>query len=155
LVPTDAANKIMDVLLAKIKEVGYTRFDLGLPGNLVPVLRKDYVDLNPRYGGGKREDNTDGFQIYENGGATACYAYFTLAALYDLGRVPDGDHMLFPMLESFAKGDFQGRDAQGMSKDWRTWDGTCWGYEGFLTDNYYALLAVVDRGNQLKLKIKN
>jgi hypothetical protein len=24
-------------------------------------------------------------------------------------------------------------------------DGTCKGYEGFLTDNYYALLAVLDR----------
>ena len=50
-----------------------------------------------------------------------------------------------PMLDSFAKGDFQGRDASGLSKDWRTWDGKCWGYEGMLTDNYYALSAVLDR----------
>ena len=32
-----------------------------------------------------------------------------------------------------------------MSKDWRTWGGECQGYEGLLTDNYYALLAVLDR----------
>ena len=32
-----------------------------------------------------------------------------------------------------------------MSNDWRTWDGTAWGYEGFLVDNYYALLAVLAR----------
>ena len=37
-----------------------------------------------------------------------------------------------------------------MSKDWRAWDGTCWGYEGFLVDNYYALLAVLDREAALK-----
>ncbi|HEX4349307.1 MAG TPA: family 20 glycosylhydrolase, partial [Verrucomicrobiae bacterium] len=150
LVPKDKANDIMDHLLAKMKEVGYTRFDLGLPGNLIPVLKKDYVDHNPRFGGGLKDDNTDGFQIYENGGATACFAYFTVAALYDLGRVADGDKIFMPMLDSFAKGDFQGRGTNGMSKDWRTWDGTCWGYEGMLTDNYYALLAVMDRAAAVK-----
>ena len=108
LVPKDKANAIMDRLLAKMKEVGYTRFDLGLPGNLIPVARKDYVDLNPRWGGGSKEDNSDGFQIYENGGATACYAYFTLAALYDLGRREEADRILFPMLDSFEKGSFEG-----------------------------------------------
>jgi hypothetical protein len=150
LVPKKKANAIMDRLLAKMKEVGYTRFDLGLPGNLIPVARKDYVDHDPRYGGGAREDNSDGFQKYENGGATACFAYFTLAALYDLGRVEEADKMLFPMLEAFAKGDFQGRCDNGMSKDWKTWKGVCWGYEGFLADNYYAFLAILDRQAALK-----
>jgi hypothetical protein len=150
LVPKDKANDIMDRLLAKMKEANYTRFDLGLPGNLIPVAKKDYADHNPRFGGGTNDDNSDGCQIYENGGATACFAYFTVAALYDLGRVADGDRILMPMLDSFAKGDFQGRGLNGMSKDWRTWDGTCWGYEGMLTDNYYALLAVMDREAALK-----
>jgi hypothetical protein len=150
LVPKDKANPIMDRLMAKMKEVGYTRFDLGLPGNLIPVLRKDYAHLSPRFGGGRKEDNSDGFQIYENGGATACFAYFTLAALYDLGRVEEADRMLFPMLEAFAKGSFQGRGPNGMSNDWKAWDGTCWGYEGFLVDNYYALLALKSREAALK-----
>jgi hypothetical protein len=145
LVPKDKANGIMDRLLAKMKEVGYTRFDLGLPGNLIPVAKKDYVDHNPRFGGGNNEDNSDGFQRYENGGATGCFAYFTLAALYDLGRIEEADKMLFPMLEAFAQGAFQGRCGNDMSKDWKAWDGTCWGYEGFLVDNYYTLLAVLDR----------
>jgi hypothetical protein len=35
--------------------------------------------------------------------------------------------------------------ANGMSNDWKAWDGTPWGYEGFLVDNYYALLAVLTR----------
>jgi hypothetical protein len=145
LVPRDKANDIMDRLLAKMKEVGYTNFELGLPGNLVSVARKDYVDLHVRFGGGIRADNADGFQIYENGGATACFAYFTLAALYDLGRINDGDRILLPMLQGFADGNFQGFGSNGLSKDWKMWDGTCKGYEGLLTDNYYALLAVMDR----------
>ena len=149
LVPRQQANAIMDKLLAKMKAVGYTRFDLGLPGNLIPVLRKDYVDKNPRFGGGKREDNTDGFQIYENGGATGCYAYFTLAALYDLGRRDEADRILFPMLDAFDKGGFSGRGANGNTNDWRAWDGTAWGYEGFLVNNYYALLAVLAREGRL------
>jgi hypothetical protein len=41
LVPADKANSIMDHLLAKMKQVGCTRFDLGLPGNLIPVAKKD------------------------------------------------------------------------------------------------------------------
>jgi hypothetical protein len=145
LVPKEKADGIMDHLLAKMKEVGYARFDLGLPGNLIPVARKDYVDHDPRFGGGIKEDNSDGFQRYENGGATGCYAYFTLAALYDLGRIDEADKMLFPMLKGFAQGAFQGRCENGMSKDWKAWDGTCWGYEGYLVDNYYTLLAVLDR----------
>ena len=32
-----------------------------------------------------------------------------------------------------------------MSNDWKAWDGTPWGYEGFLVDGYYALLAVLVR----------
>jgi hypothetical protein len=145
LVPEEKANDIMDRLLKKMNAVGYTRFDLGLPGNLIPVARKDYVHLDHRWGGGEKEDNSDGFQIYENGGATACFAYFTLAALYDLGRRQEADGILFPMLEAFAKGAFQGQAANGRSNDWKAWDGTPWGYEGFLVDNYYALLAVLTR----------
>ncbi len=150
LVPTDKANDIMDRLLAKMNDVGYTNFALGLPGNLIPVARKDYVHHEVRFGGGKRADGSDGFQYYENGGATACFAYFTLAALYDLGRINDGDRILFPMLDSFENGGFQGRGSNGKSKDWKKWDGTCEGYEGLLTDNYYALLAVKDREAALK-----
>ncbi len=150
LIPPDKANLIMDRLLAKMNEVGYTNFALGLPGNLIPVARKDYSHHSPRFGGGTNEDGSDAFQIYENGGATACFAYFTLAALYDLGRIQDGDRILFPMLDAFAKGDFQGFGDNGMSKDWKTWNGQPHGYEGLLNDNYYALLAVLDREKALK-----
>jgi hypothetical protein len=144
LVPRPQANLIMDKLLAKMKEVGYDNFKMGLPGNLITVPLKDYVHKTPdaRYGGGVLPDNSDGFENYENGGATGSFAFFTLAALYDLDRAADADRILFPMLEGYGECGFEGRDAKGHSNDWRRWDGTAMGYEGYLCDNYYALLAV-------------
>jgi hypothetical protein len=127
-----------------MKEVGYDKFHMGLPGNLVSVALKDCVDNrgNGQYGCGARPDNSDGFQNYENGGATGAYVFFTLAALYDLGRTEEADAILFPMLEEYGASGFEKRDAKGRSSDWRRWDGTPMGYEGLLTDDYYTVLAV-------------
>jgi len=147
LVDDRQAREIMNRILAKANAVGYRDFSLGLPGNLIPVRRADYVDLDPRFGGPRREDGSDGFQVYENGGATACFAYFTLAALYHLDEKQQGDRLLLPMLGAFAKQGFSGRAPNGLTYDWKDWHGGAHGYEGFLVDNYYALLAVLDRAN--------
>jgi hypothetical protein len=151
LVDKPQANAIMDKLLAKMKEVGYDKFNMGLPGNLVSVALKDCVDNRGKgqYGCGARPDNSDGFQNYENGGATGAYAFFTLAALYDLGRAEEADAILFPMLEEYGKSGFEKRDAKGRSSDWRRWDGTPMGYEGLLTDDYYTVLAVPLRQSEM------
>ena len=145
LIPPDKANEIMDHLLAKMKEVGYTKFEFGLPGNLIPIRRDDYLEARPEWGGGTKADGSDGFQIYENGGATACYAYFTIEALYKLGRHKEGDEILFPMLRSFEHGGFSGTGPDGRSYDWKSWDGKPYGYEGLLVDGYLTLLAVLSR----------
>lgn len=144
LVEKAQANQIMDKLMAKMKEVGYDNFNMGLPGNLITVALKDYVHKAPdgHFGGGIRPDNSDGFQNYENAGATGSFAFFTLAALYDLGRKTEADQIFFPMLNEYGRSGFEGKDTKGRSNDWRRWDGTPMGYEGYLTDNYYALLAV-------------
>jgi arylsulfatase A-like enzyme len=147
LLDDKTANSVMDRLLAKMKAVGYTRFDLGLPGNLVPVKREDYVyHATPPevHGVPKLEDGSDGFQYYENGGATACWSYYTVKALYQLGRVADARSIFHPMLQGYARGEFQGFGENGMSRDWRDWKGGCHGYEGLLVDNYHALLAVLE-----------
>jgi len=149
LVEGDQAHKIMNRIVAKIDTVGYRNFSLGLPGNLVPIRRADYVDLDPRFGGPMKEDGSDGFEKYENGGATACFAYFTIAALYRIGEKEQGDKILLPMLHAFAQQGFSGRAANGLTYDWKDWRGGAHGYEGFLVDNYYALLAVLDRAGMM------
>ncbi len=141
------AHAVMDKLLAKMQAVGFTNFSLGLPGNLVPVKKGDYVfhDNDPKIHGVPRlEDGSDGFQYYENGGATGCWAYYTIKALYQLGRVADARKIFHPMLAGYARGEFQGFEASGMSRDWRDWQGGGHGYEGLLVENYHALLAVLD-----------
>lgn len=144
------AHDIMDRCLKKLDEVGYRNFRLGLPGNLVPVPRGDYVlhddpNENPKtYGVPLLEDGTDGFPYYENGGASMRYVLFTLRALYRLGRVDDARRMLYPMLEGYAAGEYQGFDRNGISNDWRNWQGKACGYEGFAVGNYLPLLAVID-----------
>ena len=103
LIEGEQARQVMDRLMAKMKSVGYTNFALGLPGNLIPIHRADYVDLNPRWGGPTRADGSDTFQVYQNGGASACFSYFGIAALYHLGDKEEGDDILMPMLKSFAQ----------------------------------------------------
>jgi len=142
LAPQDQASRIMDRLLAKMRQVGYNRFEYGLPGNLIPVRSADYITKERRWGGSHNEDGSDGFQLYETGGASACHVYWTLQALYQLGRREDADRILFPLLEGFEKGNFQGFGPGGLTYDWRSWDGAPHGYEGLLVDNFLALLAV-------------
>jgi len=144
LVDAPVAHAIFDRILAKMKEVGFERFEIGLPGNLVPIRREDYTDRRRRYGGPELADGSDAFQIYENGAATHCHTYWTIKALYGLGRVEDARRIFHPMLRSFAAGNFQGFGPNGMSKDWRDWEGNCNGYEGYLCDGFLALLAVDD-----------
>jgi hypothetical protein len=143
LVTHQQGNAIWDKLTAKMKEVGYNRFDLGLPGNLIPIRKEDYTDLRKEFGGPEKADGSDGFQIYENGGATACYAYFTIQALRELGRDKEADAILFPMLKAFEDGGFQGSNADGDTYDWKAWDGAPHGYEGLLVDGYLTLLAAM------------
>ena len=150
LVDDKDAKDIMTSLLRKMDEVGYKSYQLGLPGNLIPVAKGDYIIGEHRWGVPEKEDGSDGFQIYENGGATSCHAYYTIKALYQLGRVKEARKLLYPMLKGFAAGDYQGFGPNGQSKDWRAWDGTCHGYEGFLVDSFLPMLAVFDEVNARK-----
>lgn len=155
LVDKPTANSIMDHLLHKMSEVGYTNFAIGLPGNLVPVHKGDYVLQHSKptqFGEPQREDGSDGFQYYENGGATGCWAYYTVNALYQLGRIQDARRLFLPMLAGYAAGNFQGFGPDGMSNDWRDWHGGGHGYEGLLVDNYLTLLAVKDELQARKRK---
>jgi hypothetical protein len=150
LLDNKTANAVMDRLLEKMQTVGYTNFTIGLPGNLVPVKKGDYIlENNPPEATGepRLDDGSDGFQFYENGGATGCWSYYTVEALYQLGRIEEARRIFHPMLAGYARGEFQGFGRSGLSRDWRDWQGGCHGYEGLLVDNYQALLAVLDDVN--------
>ena len=139
----------MEKMQTKLREVGYDRFDLGLPGNLVPIARKDYVP--GVLGSPLEEDGSDSFQYYENGAASASMAYWYIQALYAVGRRKEANEILFAMLKRFGDGEFQ--QGVGSGVDWKTWDGKPCGYEGLLVDQFYALLAVMTGFLKLRMTI--
>jgi hypothetical protein len=143
LVPEDKIKDIMMTLWNKMQKVGFTDFTLGIPGNLVSVRKEDYTHHDPRWGGGNNEDGSDAFQRYENGGASLNWSYFTLKAFRKAGLNEQLEKISDGILSAIDAGSFQGSCAAGgMTKDWKTWNGECWGYEGFLCDGYLVLLAL-------------
>jgi len=143
LVPKEKEKEILMVLWNKMKEAGYTDFSLGLPGNLISVRKEDYTHPDPRWGGGQLEDGSDAFQRYENGGASLNWTYFTLVAYKKAGLEEQYRTIAGGLLKGINEGSFQGLCKEGgMTKDWKTWDGECWGYEGFLCDGYLVISAL-------------
>ena len=133
LVPEKEANSILDRFQAKFKEVGFTRFDLGLPNCLVEIPKPDYAVDNK-------------FKEYLNGGASPCFSYFYIQALYQTGRRAEADRILWPIIASFDAGLFNGGYGLGRGdtnhQEWHTWDGLRCGGEGFLPDSYHVLNAL-------------
>jgi hypothetical protein len=148
LVPADKMKDIMMILWNKMIDLGYNDFTLGVPGNLVSVRKEDYTHHDPRWGGGESEDGSDAFQRYENGGASINWSYFTLKAFKKAGLFEQQRKITDGILAGINAGNFQGSCSEGdMTKDWKTWKGECWGYEGFLCDGYLVLMALNPEDN--------
>jgi hypothetical protein len=149
LVSPAQGRAILDRLRIRFAEVGFTRFDLGVPPMLVPVRRSDYLQPNC-LGLPTREDGTDTFGYYMNGGITAGQVLHFLMAHYvldDAELAGRADMILRAMLERQRRGEFQNgvRDATFEGIDWTTWDGKPSGYEGYLADSFRFLQAVLMR----------
>ncbi|MCX6877469.1 MAG: hypothetical protein NTW21_27220 [Verrucomicrobia bacterium] len=133
LVPEPEANKILDRLQAKFKEVGFHRFDLGMPNCLINIPSSDYAVDNK-------------FQQYLNGGAAPCYAYWYIQAMYQTGRRTEADAMLWPLIKSYGEGLFNGgvagKRGDPVRGEWHDWSGNKSGGEGFLPDCYHAFNAL-------------
>jgi hypothetical protein len=157
LVDPGQGRAILDRLRIKMAEAGFSRFDLGVPPMLVPVLRSDYLQPDA-IGIPKREDGTDTFGYYMNAGITAGHVLHYLAAHYVLGDrelAEHADSVLRAMLERQQRGGFQNgvRDATYEGIDWTTWDGKPGGYEGYLADSFRFLQAVLLREPAFRAKL--
>lgn len=146
LVEPAQGREILARLRRKMAEVGFSRFDLGVPPMLVPVPPSDYLQPDA-IGIPRREDGTDTFGQYMNGGITAGHVLHFLAAHYVVGEPAEADRILRAMLARQQRGEFQNgvRDKGGQGIDWTTWDGRPSGYEGYLADSFRFLQAVLLR----------
>ena len=147
LVPVKYHQPIMKRLFKKMEQMGLKDFKLGLPGNIIPVIKLDYVSINnnKRFGASDKEDGSDGFQIYENGGLSLNWTYYTLKALEIAGLENEYNRVSADLLYGINKGVFQGYVTKDKTNDWRKWNGESWGYEGYLCDGYLALMAIFEK----------
>jgi len=153
LVDPAQGRAILQRLWAKIEAAGFRRFDLGVPSILIPALRADYIAPDG-FGTPLRDDGTDTFGIYENGGVTASHVGHFLAAHYVVGTPERADVVLNAMVNRQATTGFQNgvRNQFPAGIDWTTWEGQPCGYEGYLADVYGFLLAVLLREPQFRAR---
>ena len=131
LEPGDA-REIMERLYREMATVGVPDARLGLPGNLWPVASFDYAlgDTHP-------------FPTYENGGLTHSQSRHFVGALFKVGMTREADILLEKLCATL--GDGTAFAGCGSGVDWRRWDGSATGYEGFLCDQFGIVALAIDR----------
>jgi hypothetical protein len=133
---------ILAKLWDEITRVGFASFELGVPATLHSIRRADYLPNSPNLGTPLRDDGTDSFQHYMNGGITPGMTIHFLMAHYVAG-VPDKADMILRAMVDHGK--FQAGVESGKPIDWTTWDGSPCGYEGYLSDAFAFVQAIVLR----------
>jgi hypothetical protein len=153
LVEPEEGRKILARLWEKMQAVNFTRLDLGLPCTLVPVRRGDYLQPSG-FGVPTREDGTDTFQTYMNGGISAGHTVHFIMAHHVVGEPKKGDQLLRAMLDRQATVGFQNgvRNKGGEGIDWTSWNGAPRGYEGYLADVFMLMQAAVLREPSLRAR---
>ena len=111
LVDIELGRKIAEKIWAKMQTAGFERLELGIPPNLEPIPRADYLQPDG-LGCPRREDGTDTFQQYENGGISAGQSMHFLVASYLVGQGEKADKALRAMLRPPAVGRLSERRAE-------------------------------------------
>ncbi len=143
----------------KIDEVGFTRFDLGIPTTLVPIRRGDYhIGSNAAP---QREDGSDTFGNYLNGGCVVSETVWFLTAHYCVGENEKADRILQAMLDRQVRGVFPNGggfhngvvNRKQMGAEFMDWNGNPTGYEGYLTYSFSFLQAVLLRESEFMARL--
>jgi len=105
------------------------------------------------YGVPSKEDGSDTFGQYLNGGCLVSDAVYFITALHIVGERAKGDQVLSAMVERQKRGVFPNGGAfqNGVVNEYPrgaeffTWDGRTCGYEGHLTNSFAFLQAILLR----------
>ena len=161
LVDAERGRDILARLTAKIAEIGFERFELGVHITLVPVRRGEYLVGDIVFGMPLQDDGLDTFGYYLNGGCMVSDAVFFITALHIVGDGEFGDRILRAMLERQVRGVFANgggfqngvvnRSPEGA--EFFTWEGETCGYEGHLTYSYSFLQALLLREPALRARL--
>ena len=147
LVPPENAKAILQVLLAKLDDIGFHSYNLGLPTNLKPMSPDDYIPHTS--GAPKHADGMDTWQVYMNGGANPAIEYYFIQALYQTGQPEAAERLLWPLMESFEKGTFncgiqlpKQKQRNPVGSAFYAWDGSRGRGEGYLPEDWDGLEAL-------------
>jgi hypothetical protein len=153
LIDPNTGRDILRRLHAKMKDVGFTRFDLGVPTVLRPIRQEDYIQPSGN-AAPHEQDGHDTFEYYMNGGITPAQVLEFIVAHYVVGLNDQGDMILKSMLDRQNGVGFQNGAVNEYPKgiDWTTWTGQPAGYEGYLADEYRFLMAVPLREAAIRAK---
>jgi hypothetical protein len=147
LVPPEKAKTILQMLLAKLDDIGFHSYSLGLPTNLKPMIPADYVPDTS--GAPKQTNGMDTWQIYMNGGATPAFEYYFIQALYQTGQYQEAERLLWPLIQSYEKGTFNAgidlprqRQRNLVGSAFYQWDGSHGAGEGYLPEDWDGVEAI-------------
>jgi len=147
LVPLQEARAILQVMLAKLQNIGFHSYQLGLPTNLLPMSPADYFPHTS--GAPKQADGMDTWQVYMNGGATPALECYFIQALYRTGQYQEAESLLWPLMQSYEKGTFNcGIELRGQKQRnpvgsaFYTWDGSRGRGEGYLPEDWDGMEAL-------------
>jgi hypothetical protein len=139
LVDDELAKSILTKFLAKMKEIGFTQYQFGLPTNLLPMQKDDW------------SRRAFGWQDYMNGGITPPYSHYFIMALYQHGYREEAERMLWAQVGSFDKGTFNAgvgiaymprRNPVGSA--FFRWDGSSAIGEGYIPENWHAYASIFE-----------
>ena len=156
LMPEDG-GAMLDRHWAELKKTGFKRLEVGLPLNLRPIP----PSLMLQGYGGKKEDGSDTFHKYLNGGACVSNTSFWLLANYIAGRRDRADEVLDAMLERQRRGVFPNGgafqngiiDRAGAGAEFFDWEGNTTGYEGHLVYSWAWMQALFARDGVYQHKV--
>ncbi len=136
------AYEVMANTIHAIRETGFSNFKYGgVPLTLDPIEPFDYLFRGFGYPDPKLPDKN--WQVYQNGGISPTQSAYYLQGLIGAGFKNEAEEILSAMLKTQKTGGFQNGIINEYPKgaEWKTWEGKPGGYEGFLNDNYYYLIA--------------
>jgi hypothetical protein len=151
LVPDPAAGEILARLRQQVRDVKFTRLDLGLPAVLTPIRKEDYAQTGAVWGSPRNDDGSDTFEHYLNGGCCVSdqihwfNAHFRIGAAKEVmpqlsAMIARQGQAVFPNGGSFQNGIV---DRAGKGAEFYTWTGEPCGYEGHLVYSWFPLQGVL------------
>ena len=161
LVPPTEGRRVLSAIRSKVKETGFSRLDLGLPCVLTPIRQADYNTAGAVYGSPSREDGSDTFQKYLNGGCVVSDQIHWFNAHFRLEQGDAVQPQLAAMLARQGKpvfpngGSFQNGilNSPGSGAEFFDWNGNPTGYEGHLVYSWFFLQGVLTQQAEYRDRI--